>query len=58
MADQQYQLAPGVYVNETSEDEYQAAPGVYLNETQAGAPPAGLSIPIAMRHYMRMMGAA
>lgn len=26
--------------------------------TAGGAPPAGLSIPIAMRHYLRMMGAA
>ena len=26
--------------------------------TAGGAPPAGLSIPIAMRHYMQMMGAA
>jgi len=42
MADEQYQLAPGVYVNETTEDEHQIAPGVYLNETQAEAPPAGV----------------
>ena len=30
----------------------------WATATAGGAPPAGLSIPIAMRHYMRMMGAA
>ena len=40
MAEIQYQLAPGVFVNETAEDEYQIAPEVYVNET-VSAPPAG-----------------
>lgn len=56
MAEIQYQLAPGVYVNETADDEYQIAPGLFINETVEEAPPPGLSIPIAMHHYQHHLG--
>ena len=35
MAERQYQIAPGTYINETDTLEYQAAPGMYINETVA-----------------------
>lgn len=38
MAERQYQIAPGVFINETTDDEYQVAPGVFVNETAAAAP--------------------
>ena len=44
MAEIQYQLAPGVYVNETADDEYQIAPGTYINETVEV--PGGYTIPL------------
>jgi len=40
MAEIQYQLEAGVFVNETADDEYQIALNVFVNET-VEAPPVG-----------------
>lgn len=46
----------GVFFNLSTTREYQVS-GLYVNEEDAAGGGGGLSIPIAMRHYMQLMGA-